>query len=113
MKLKKANQKSKKTNLEKLGKEFNSRHDFKSEDLDILKSNFSNITFKNIPEAWIVILDSMLRELDTRYVYSIEQHFGFICINENKNSNLNLSVINKYEKKLYKIDIDLHNENIL
>lgn len=97
-------------NLKKIAKEFNKRHDFNSDDLKVLQNNFPNIKFKNIPEAWIVLIDSMLLELK-KYNYivnNVSQYFGHLII---KSSNTDIKfkkIVAKYEKNLYSIDIDLH-----
>ena len=100
--------KSSQINLTELSKEFQKRHDFNSEELDVLNNNFPNVQFKNIPEAWIVLLDKMLRETGTDHVKSVEQHCGLLCVSETKPRELDLSIVDKYEKRLYKIDEDLH-----
>lgn len=95
-------------NLIKLKKEFYKRHDFESKDLEVLYNKFPKVSFKNIPEAWIVLIDKMLNEVGTYYIKSVEQHYGLLCITETNPQYLDLSIVDKYEKRIYNIDKDLH-----
>jgi len=93
--------------LEELNKAFRKRHDFNTEELKLLQDNFPKIKFIDIPEAWIVLVDKMLRETHED-VKSVEQHCGLLCVTENVPGDLDLSIVSKYEQRLYKIDKDLH-----
>lgn len=86
---------------------FKYRHDFVSEDLDLLKQKYNNIEFKNIPEAWVVILDRFL-EKHNKIVKCIQQYFGHLSIVYSCDIDLNVKKDQeKTEKRLQKIDMDL------
>ena len=93
--------------LKELSKAFEDRHEFNTEELSVLQGNFPNVNFLDIPDAWIILIDKMLREVH-KDVKSVEQHYGLLCVSEKVSGELDLSIISAYEKKLYKIDKDLH-----
>ena len=68
--------------LEEFNKEFIKRHDFYSEDLDLLASKWPKTQMKNIPEAWILPIDEMLLELSEIKIfpYCVEQKFGIMNV---------------------------------
>lgn len=98
-------------------KEFNLRHNFDSEDIDILKERHPSVRFIDIPEAWIITIDEMLSSM--RYatpVKEVRQFQGLlITILKNGLKSKNIEkyriVINKKEQELYSIDMDLHIDN--
>ena len=78
--------------LEEFNKEFIKRHDFYSEDLDLLASKYNKTKLINIPEAWILPIDEMLLGLSNINIFPIyvEQKFGmlFVKYNEIKENSL-------------------------
>ena len=42
---------------------FLDRHDFVDEDIKVLAKNFPNVLFHHIPQAWIIPIDEMLRDI--------------------------------------------------
>lgn len=68
--------------LEDFSKEFRKRHDFYSEDLDVLFNKWDKTSFKDIPEAWILPIDEMLLELSKINIFpiSIQQQFGLLFV---------------------------------
>lgn len=90
-------------------KEFNKRHNFNDEDIGLLKERWSEITFHNIPLAWVFPLDEMLCKL--RYnnpIYEIRQEFGQLIILSHQLKYKNHKVIiKKTEQAIYNIDKDL------
>lgn len=96
--------------LEEVKKEFSIRHDFEDDDLDILKERWSNIIFKNIPAAWIIIIDEMLCLL--RYnnpIKEIHQEFGqFITLFSRELNPKQQQIIKRAEISIYNIDKDLY-----
>lgn len=70
--------------LDDFNQEFIKRHDFYSEDLDLLFNKWQPKTlFKNIPEAWILPIDTMLSELNKENFFpkEVEQIFGQLYVN--------------------------------
>ena len=91
-----------------LSSEFAARHDFDDDDLNVLKNNFSGISFANIPGAWIPLIDKMLCRISQR-VRSVEQHCGFLVVNWNSQPDeREEKVVASIERRLYQIDEDLH-----
>ena len=60
-----------------MNKTFNYRHDFDAQDLKVLKNNFPEIIFKDIPEAWICKIDSMLLSFNL-----LEQEIPFLKVGD-------------------------------
>lgn len=89
---------------------FRRRHDFSSEDIKILESNFPHIKFKDIPDDWICEIDSHLQKIDSSGIRFIYQTMGFLHIDCQKISKRDCKVLKSLEKKLYKADIDLHEQ---
>lgn len=92
---------------------FKYRHDFISEDLNLLKQKYNNISFNNIPEAWIIILDDFL-QIHADKVIEVSQHFGFLSIIYCQHTYLETNLLQdilkdqrRTEKRLEKIDLDL------
>ncbi len=102
-----------KSKINILSQEFQHRHDFDSEDLEVLRNNFPGVKIGNIPEAWIILIDKMLQKI-FNHVSAIEQHFGFLVVNYidyNEKDLYNVKkVVKSFENKLYAIDKDLHQE---
>lgn len=91
---------------EEFSKIFSDRHSFDGEDVQILKNKFPNIQFNNIPDAWILGIDRLLRK--TRYagIVSIAQRNGFLFISA-RNDILS-EYIEEVEQEIYSLDADLH-----
>ena len=95
-------------------KEFENRHDFDSDALSLLRRRFMNTFFGAIPEAWVIPLDEMLEkvyEKDPFMIRSIDQHFGFLGITFRRLQSMSDDIeklIKQTEKRLYDIDVDLH-----
>jgi len=95
-------------NINQLKEEFNFRHDFVSDDLDLLETKYPKVKFHNIPEAWIIVIDDFLKR-NSFFVKSITQYFGLCCISYTKNApDFIVDEFKKTEKLLYRADIDLH-----
>lgn len=89
-----------------IGREFNHRHDFNDSDLDVLKQKFPSVSFRNIPQAWIIVIDDLLQTIWPN-VKVISQEFGELCI-QWVNDPVGLKHVAHAEKRLYMIDADLH-----
>jgi len=91
-------------------KEFEHRHDFDCEDQETLRSKHPNAYFSNIPDAWVIIIDEMMEAInviDPGSSWCISQHYGFLSVLPIPNEFIS-PIIKMAEKRLYKIDIDLH-----
>jgi hypothetical protein len=84
--------------------EFDNRHTFECDDFFILQSKFPHIKFRNIPDAWILLIDELLSKIDTSSIKSVSQFCGFIKIVGAQ--SFDVQTIEKFEKRLFKIDID-------
>jgi len=80
---------------------FDFRHDFDSEDLDTLRERWPSITFHNIPDAWILLIDEMLCAM--RYSLRIAEI-------RQKLSNSHQQLLAAFEAAIYKIDADISRE---
>lgn len=102
-----------KISISQLRNDFNLRHDFESEDIDVLRKKFKAVSIQNIPEAWVVIVDSMLTEISC-VTKGVTQQYGFMCVLLYKTFEEDVyagikKTIESYEEMLYLIDEDLHN----
>lgn len=109
--------------LEEFKREFDRRHDFESEDLQVLANNFPEVDFYNIPEAWIIPIDKMLRVIG-KYVSYISQDCGHVRVmrrvmdgdpsvrpgKETDRDKEIFSQISLLEKRVRAIDKDLHDK---
>lgn len=93
-------------NLEYIKHEFDNRHIFGSDDFNILKNYWPNIKFYLIPDAWLVIIDNMLRHIDTSCIFEVRQEYGQLIII--KNNNKDAKIINNTERLIKMLDIDLY-----
>jgi hypothetical protein len=97
-------------------KEFEHRHDFDSEDIAVLESKYPDIRFERIPEAWIIVLDQMIRQicrLDPTALVAVRQDFGFLSVScrvGHQYPEIIRELVSLAEKRLYLIDIDLHRQ---
>ena len=89
-------------NLLKYKKEFDSRHDWDSEEETQLKTNWPNICFENIPQAWIIPIDKILSKNNHDSVKEIKQYYGQVIVLP-RNDILE----KKLDNILKNIDIDL------
>lgn len=96
--------------VEALAKEFYHRHDFESDDVTVLHERYPSVLFHNIPEAWVVIIDDMLNELQHMAdVTWVKQHFGFLTVQFREPPTDDVKATVRYaEERLYRIDVDLH-----
>lgn len=88
--------------------EFDHRHEFGDDDLDILSDRWPNVKFINIPSAWIWVIDEMLCTL--RYdnpIKEIRQEFGQLIIMTGKTTLNQAKIIRGTEIKILAIDADL------
>lgn len=94
--------------------QFNNRHDFESEQLAVLKKKFPKIKFSGIPDAWIVIVDQMLRNMrELGTVKEIRQEYGQLVVEFLKGYEIpdNKACIQEAESKIYNLDKDLNHVN--
>jgi len=95
---------------------FDNRHDFNESETNILRSNWPNINFYNIPLAWIYPIDMMLYKLnsnqDTDAIKEIRQDYGHISfiITDNYNKEQYYQILSAAKDMIYTIDRDIHNE---
>jgi len=100
--------------FENFNTEFVRRHDFYSDELNVFFKNWNNIYFKNIPEAWIIVIDSMLTELAEINVKPdyVEQEFGQLLIlyklDNFPKTDEDKDIIRKAMEKIKLIDEDLY-----
>ncbi len=89
-------------------KAFDERHDYSSEDLSVLQERWPEVKFVNIPDAWILILDTMLCRL--RYdnpVREIRQEYGQLVVLHKPLRKRQKEVIQQAERQIYAVDADL------
>lgn len=93
-----------------MNKTFNYRHDFDAQDLKVLKNNFPEIIFKDIPEAWICKIDSMLLSFkNIENIKEVKQSCGFLFVKGKKELDLHdKNLIETSEKDIYQADSDLY-----
>ncbi|MFA5757962.1 MAG: hypothetical protein WC942_01095 [Clostridia bacterium] len=91
---------------------FNHRHDFNCTDINILSDKYTNIIFKNIPEAWILEIDKFLSLIkQPKKIFKISQEFGFLVIFHNdKLIQHDKEILQQLENNLTILDIDLHSQ---
>lgn len=105
--------------LEQFKEEFIKRHDFYSDELNVLFSKWQGkTTFRDIPEAWIIPIDTMLCELNEQNFFPIEveQIFGQLYVNFGSKAEgftddqevVYKLIINKTVKQIKLIDEDLY-----
>ena len=87
---------------------FDVRHEFESEDLEILRERWPGIRFVNIPDAWIFIIDEMLGVMryDLR-IKEIRQEYGQFIVVHDELSDSHKKILKKCEAAIYKTDVDL------
>ena len=94
--------------------EFDRRHDFEDSDLAVLKNRYPEVEIKNIPTAWIILVDELLYAFRcSNAITSVEQHFGHLCVGlknrpEDKSKfETYRKTIAYYEEKIRATDLDL------
>ena len=96
-----------KIDVEILAAEFNERHNFNSGEIELLRRNFPKVIIDNIPEAWVLPIDSFLHI--TSNMKRLEQHWGFIVPTWiEPPSEKDKKNFKELEEELYAIDGDLH-----
>ncbi len=93
--------------------EFDERHDFESADLKVLKNKFPHAEFNNIPEAWIIVVDDMMRNMrDPGCVKKVRQEYGQLIVEFRKDFDFpeNYKVVKQAESKIYKLDKDINDD---
>ena len=96
--------------ISQFSKEFNFRHDFDVDDIDILKKKYPEVKFLNIPEAWIIQVDNMMQCLKSYNVVCVQQQYGFLSVILKESTPESKQIIQYFENKMYQIDIDLHKD---
>jgi hypothetical protein len=95
-------------------KAFIERHDFEYDDLNILSLKYPGVMFSNIPEAWVILIDSFLAKAKNSKIKSISQTMGFLIVDGVSESDMKF--LKYLEDKIVQLDIDLHdniNEGIV
>lgn len=90
-------------NLIAYKKEFDYRHDWDADELNILQSKWPTIKFKNIPQAWIFAIDKILSTNNILDIKEIRQDYGQVIVLPHNNY-----IENKLENIIKKIDMDLN-----
>ena len=98
------------TATETFAREFSNRHSFGGEDVGVLKDKFPNISFHNIPDAWVLGIDEFLSRVNIEVITSIRQACGFfhVSVLEGKTGDIFWDQVERIERKLYDLDKDLH-----
>lgn len=97
--------------VEQFSAEFSKRHDFTYQDFDFLPKKYSHICFKDIPEAWVCLIDSTLSMLeDISKIRTISQYHGFCVVDCDNVSSVDRTVLASLDSGLRLIDIDLHEQ---
>jgi hypothetical protein len=90
---------------------FDHRHSFDSEDIIVLRNYFPNITFEQIPDAWIIPIDNFLRSIsDIKNIQSISQVYGMLFCNYSNLSITDIDKLKKLEVEVSNIDYDLFHQ---
>ena len=94
-------------NLEIFKREFDYRHDWDIEEENVLKTNWPNIKFHNVPLAWIIPIDDLLQKVN-KPIKEIRQEYGqLIILHDLFNSQQQQQYINDTEEIIQAIDLDL------
>ncbi len=99
--------------LDTFNDEFIKRHNFEDSDIDIFINRWKNkTTFKNIPLAWVVPLDTMMFELNKKnyVVSSVRQEYGqlIVAVPVDHNVSKAFKIIDVARAKVKDIDKDLY-----
>jgi len=92
--------------------QFVQRHDFEYADLEFLQNKYQHILFKDIPEAWVCCIDEYLFSInELSKIISISQIYGFPVIQyDNSIGDRDFDIIQKLERNLLCMDVDLHKQ---
>ena len=98
--------------LQEFGIIFNDRHDFEYDDMKYLPSKYPHVTFKSIPEAWVVLVETFLLELEEPLkISSVSQEIGHLLVQTNESLNdHDCDVLIEFEKHTISLDMDIHRE---
>jgi hypothetical protein len=97
--------------LEEFYNQFMDRHEFVYEDSETLSKRFRNISFYNIPEAWVYLVDKFLSMMNqVRKIRSVSQVYGFLVVDCKDLSDFDKNILADLELHLKVLDIDLHNQ---
>ena len=78
--------------------------------MNLLQNRFPHIKFQHIPEAWAYEIDLALSRINNSKVISVSQFMGFLNIDCSFISRQEQKILKALEKRLYSIDIDLHEQ---
>lgn len=91
--------------------EFSQRHDFIYQDFNFLPKKYNNICFRDIPEAWVCLIDETLSKFeDISKVKSISQFHGFCIVDCSNVSDTDQKLLIALDASIRLIDIDLHDQ---
>lgn len=97
--------------LEEFYNQFVDRHEFVYEDSETLAERFRNISFYNIPEAWVYLVDKFLSMMNqVRKIRSVSQVYGFLVVDCKDLSDFDKNILADLELHLKVLDMDLHNQ---
>ena len=93
--------------------QFIERHDFEDSDINVFLNRWKNkASFKEIPLAWVLPLDTMMFELNKRnyVVKSVHQEYGQLIVTVPADYNVikAFKIIDKAKSYIKKIDEDLY-----
>lgn len=98
-------------NIEQFNSEFSKRHDFIYEDINFLPKKYSNISFKEIPEAWVCPIHHCLSKMeDPTKVTGISQYCGLLVISSSNVSSTDQKLLDSLDKNIRLLDLDLHEQ---
>ena len=101
--------------LEDYHKRFLERHDFNDNDLEVLRTKYSDIKiYSSVPTAWILIIDSFL-EKTAHLIKEVRQEYGQFVVIPKQNINskdfiLYREQLKKADKLILEMDKDLAEE---
>ena len=95
---------------EEFANEFQKRHSFGGDDVGVLKNKYPNISFHNIPDAWVLGIDEFLDRVCIRSIAAIRQACGFfhVSVVEESLGDGFWDQVEIAERKLYGLDRDIH-----
>lgn len=98
--------------IQEYNKQFIARHDFSYADIKFLPNKYSNILFKDIPEAWVCCIDDYLSRIkEHNKVVSISQIYGFPVIQyENDINSKDFEILKQLERTILCMDVDLQDQ---
>jgi hypothetical protein len=93
--------------IDEFVKIFKDRHNFKYDDEDYLDDKYICIVFRDIPEAWVCVIDKYLCKIEDK-VISVSQICGQIVVKHRKLDGKEEKILKKLENEIVIIDKDLH-----